>query len=269
MRGGYIPAARQKLIYDIVRSKGIVKVTELSEKLNVSEITIRRDLDTLERQGLLERTHGGAIYTQRMKTEPLYVQKNRLYREEKEAIGRATCELLEDGDTLLINSGSTTLQVIRHITNKDIRVITSNLGAVTDPNPEIKELILVGGVYRYQSNSLVGGFATRTLDQVYGTKAIIGVDGISVKYGLTTPIHQEAEVARMMIERTRGPVIVVADHRKLGVTSNFITAPIEKVDILVTDDKFNEEYREELESAGIRIVIARTASGETEQGKQN
>ncbi len=256
-RGGYIPAARQKMIYEMVRTKGIVKVTELSESLNVSEITIRRDLDILERQGLLERTHGGAIFSQRMKTEPLYIQKNRIDREAKEAIGRTTAELIEDGDTLLINSGSTTLQVIRHLHGNNIRVITSNLGAVMEPNPNIKELILVGGVYRYQSNSLVGGFASLTLGQVYGTKAIIGVDGISVKYGLTTPVYQEAEVARMMIERTRGTVIVVADHRKLGVTSNFLTATIDSVDILVTDDQFNEEYRKELEEAGIRIVIAK------------
>ncbi len=260
MKGGYIPAARQQKIYEIVRQRGIVKVTDLSTSLKVSEITIRRDLDILEQKGLLERTHGGAIFTQRMKTEPLYIQKNLRYRDEKESIGREVNRLIEDGDTLLINSGSTTLQVIRHIQGKDINVITSNLGAVTEPNDRIKTLILVGGIYRYQSNSLVGGFTSFILDQVYGSKAIIGVDGVSVKYGLTTPVHQEAEVAKAMIERTKGPVIVVADHRKLGVTSNFVTAPIEKVDILVTDDKFNEDYREELENAGIRIVIAKTGS---------
>lgn len=257
MKGGYIPAARQQKIYETVREKGIVKVADLSSALKVSEITIRRDLDILEQKGFLERTHGGAIFTQRMKTEPLYIQKNLKYRDEKEAIGREINNLIEDGDTLLINSGSTTLQVIRHIRKNGINVITSNVGAVTKPNDKIKSLILVGGIYRYQSNSLVGGFTSLVLNEVYGSKAIIGVDGISVKYGLTTPVHQEAEVAKTMIERTKGPVIVVADHRKLGVTSNFLTAPIEKVDILVTDDKFNEDYREELENAGVKIVIAK------------
>jgi DeoR/GlpR family transcriptional regulator of sugar metabolism len=94
------------------------------------------------------------------------------------------------------------------------------------------------------------------LQQVYGSKCFIGVDGISRKYGLTTPILQLAEVVNTMIERTRGQVIVVADHSKLGVVANFMIAPIEKVDVLVVDSDFNESYREEVEELGIEIIVA-------------
>lgn len=252
----YIPAERQEVIAEMLRNRGVVTVSELSQLLKVSEITIRRDLDMLESKGQLERTHGGAISSRRMSAEPLYDQKNRSEMNEKVAIGRKAAGLIEAGDTVLVNSGSTSLQVIRHMAHGDIRVITSNAGAVIERPPKGIEVILIGGIYRRQSNSLVGRFASLTLEQVYGSKAIIGVDGISYKYGLTTPNHQEAEIGSLMVERTRGPVIVVADHTKIGVVSNFVTARIEKVDILVTDAGFEEEYRDDLEKAGVEILIA-------------
>jgi len=222
----------------------------------VSELTIRRDLDDLEKKEILERTHGGAVYNQRMRTEPLYEQKYRIRRREKEAIGQAAAKLIEDGDTLLINSGSTTREVIHNITRKKVRIITSNLGALFELKESDIELILIGGYYRYQSNSLVGTIASLSLKQVYGSKAIIGVDGISIKYGLTTPILEEAEIARQMIERTPGPIIVVADHSKVGVVSNFLTASIDKVSILVTDGGIDDGYRNDLENEGIKVVVA-------------
>ncbi|MBC8447982.1 MAG: DeoR/GlpR transcriptional regulator [Chloroflexi bacterium] len=252
-----LPAQRRGRIHELLRTQGAVKVTDLSERLKVSEITIRRDLEVLEQEGILERTHGGAIYSHRMRVEPLYMEKDRIHRDEKELIGRAAAQLVEDGDTLLINSGSTTLQVIRHLVGKkNIRIITSNAGAVLAVQDSDVDLMLIGGSFRPQSNSLVGPLAVLSLQQIYGSKAFIGVDGISAKYGLTTPILHEAEVARLIIERTRGLVIVVADHSKLGVVADFVTAPLEKVDILVTDGGFDDEYRSGLEEPGVKITIA-------------
>ncbi len=252
-----IPAERRNRIREIIRAQGIVRVSALSELLGVSEITIRRDLEQLEHEGVLERTHGGAIYSQRMRLEPLYTEKDRVHREEKRQIGAAAAALVADGETLLINSGSTTLQIFRHLADREnLRVITSNMGAVMETRGLDLELIFVGGTYREQSNSLVGPLALHSLQQVYGTKCFIGVDGISRKYGLTTPVSQEAEIARTMIERTHGQVIVVADHSKLGVVADFMTAPIEKVDVLVVDNGFEESYRDELEELGIEIIVA-------------
>lgn len=252
----YIPADRQTRIRRLIKEKGIVKVVELSRMFGVTELTIRRDLDVLEKQGVLDRTHGGAILRHRMKTEPLYTEKDQTNRTEKEKIGRAVNNVVEEGDTLLINTGSTTSQVLRHLSGKPLRVISSNANAIMEVEDPNIELLLTGGIFRKQSNSLIGFFAHSMLEQVCGSKAIIGVDGLSIKFGLTTPVQQEAEVTRLMIERTQGPVIVVADHNKMGVVSNFVTAPIKKVNILITDSGIKPDFRKMLEEMGIRVIIA-------------
>jgi DeoR family fructose operon transcriptional repressor len=251
-----IPAERRNRILEILRTQGSVRVSTLGEFLGVTEVTIRRDLERLERKGLLERTHGGATYGHRMRLEPRYTEKYLLHQEEKRAIGAAAATLVEDGDTLLINSGSTTLPIFRYLASKDVRIITSNMGGGLEAAGLGLDIMLTGGTYREQSNSLVGPMAILVLQQVYGSKCFIGVDGVSPKYGLTTPILEEAEVARTMIERTRGEVIVVADHTKFGVVSNYLTAPLDKVDHIITDAGFNEDYRSELEILGIEITVA-------------
>lgn len=254
-----IPAERRNRIRSIVNDQGIVRVSLLSELLKVSEITIRRDLEHLEQEGVLERTHGGAIQSQRMQWEPLYTEKYHIHSKEKRQIGKAAASLVQDGDALLVNSGSTTFHIFRHLAGrKNLRVITTNMGAALETQGLDLELLLVGGTYREQSNSLVGPLAMLSLQQVYGSKCFIGVDGISRKYGLTTPTLQLAEIARAMIERTKGRVIMVADHSKLGVVADFVMAPIEKVDVLVVDGDFDESYRGELEELGIQILVAAT-----------
>ena len=117
-------------------------------------------------------------------------------------------------------------------------------------------MILIGGTYLKQSNSLIGPLATQCMQQVYASKCFVGVDGVSQKYGLTNPLLQGAEISRTMIERTRGQVIVVADHSKLGVVADFMIAPLDKVDCIVTDASFDEDYRSDLEAMGIEIIIA-------------
>lgn len=252
-----IPADRQTRIQRMIERKGIVKVVELSRLFKVTELTIRRDFDTLEKKGVLERTHGGAILRRRIKDEPLYKEKNEKHRLEKEKIGRAVNPFIEPGDTLLINTGSTNSQVLRHLSGSHLRVITSNANALVEiENPDI-EVILTGGLFRRQSNSLIGNFAHALLKGVCGSKAIIGVDGVSIKFGLTTPAQEEAAVARLMIDQTLGPVIVVADSSKMGVVSNFVTAPMEKVNILITDAGIKPGFKKELGDMGIQVVVAR------------
>ncbi len=252
-----IPAERRNKIHETIRTQGSVRVLALSELLAVSELTIRRDLKQLEQAGILERTHGGAIYSHRMRRASPYTEKDRIHRQEKRQIGAAAATLVEDRETLLIGSGSTTLQIFRCLAGrKNLRVITNNVGAVLETQGIDLDLILIGGTYLKQSNSLIGPLATLSVQQVYASKCFIGVDGISQKYGLTNPLLQGAEIARTMIERTYGQVIVVADYSKLGVVANFMIAPIEKVDVLVVDSRFDESYREELEELGIEIVVA-------------
>jgi len=254
---GLIPAERKLRIQKIIRSRGVVRVSNLVDVLGVSQITIRRDLEKLEEEGFLERTHGGAILSHRLQLEPSFTEKNSINQEAKRLIGMAAAQLVEDGDTLLINSGSTTLRIFPNLVGiKNLRVVTNNMGAFLETRGIDLELILTGGIFRGQSNSLVGSFAVRNIQKVIATKCFIGVDGISRKHGLTTPVLQEAEVARTMIDCTKGAVIVVADPSKLGVVSNFSTATIDQVNTLVTSKGVDDEYLAELEEEGIKVIIA-------------
>ncbi len=232
-------------------------MSTLSELFQVSELTIRRDLEYLEGIGYLERTHGGAKYYPKMRSEPLFVEKDRVHREEKEHIAVAAADMVEDGETIFINSGSTTLRIFRHLTKKkNIQIITSNAAAVVEARGLDLNLYLIGGQYRERSNSLVGSLARQSLQQLVANKCFIGVDGISEKYGLTTPSLDEAEIARQMIERTQGSKIVVADHSKFGRIADSITASLDEIDFIIVDQGFDESFRKDLEAFGVKILIA-------------
>jgi DeoR/GlpR family transcriptional regulator of sugar metabolism len=255
-----IPAERRKLILDLLQTNGSVHVTELSAQLAVTEVTIRRDLEALENEHLLERTHGGAVISRRMRVEPGYSQKHQLRMDEKRAIGMAAAGLVEAGETIFIHSGSTNLQIFPYLVGKNVRIITSNAGVVDMARSLDLDLIVVGGIYRKQSNSFVGPPAIHCIQEFYASKCFIGVDGVSRQFGLTTPSLDEAEIARTMMAHTHGQVVVVADHSKLSQVADCVTAPIHAVDVLIVDAGFDEEYRQELEELGLKILIAPTSS---------
>ncbi len=260
-----IPAQRHRMIREYLEIHQIVRSSALSEMLGASEATIRRDLEWLERQGILERAYGGAILTQRMPIEPAYAHSAQVHPEEKRAIGQAAAELVRDGDTLFINSGTTTAELLRALRARpelsNVTVITNNVTVTLEARDAPFEVILLGGSFRSRSNSTVGRFATDLLRQFRASQAFIGVDGISLKYGLTTPSNAEAEIAQAMIEHTRGPVIVVADHSKWGVVSNFEIALIEQIHTLVVDSGLPPEPCAELKAHSVEVVVASTEPG--------
>jgi len=262
LAAGLIPAERQERITELIEEKGAVKVTELSDTFAVPVLTIRRDLSVLEERGILERSHGGAILRRKMNKEPSYSEKAKLLVKEKHFIAREATKLIEDGETVFVNSGSTNLQVLQALAGRKIRIITNNIGASDVFEHSEIEFLLTGGTYRPQSRSLVGSFSCSMLKNVFADKSIIGVDGFSLKYGGTTPIEQEAEVVRVMIEQTIGDVIVAADHKKIGIVSNFVSAPLSKIDYLVTDREACELIdKEELKGAKIKLVTAKANNG--------
>ena len=142
---GLIPAERRNRIHEIIRDQGIVRVSTLSDMFGVAEVTIRRDLEQLEQDDILvERTHGGALFSRRMRSEPPYSEKDQIHLEEKQQIGLEAAALIEDGDILLINSGSTTKQIFQHLADrKNLRVITSNLGALRETQGQNLEFIFI------------------------------------------------------------------------------------------------------------------------------
>jgi DeoR family fructose operon transcriptional repressor len=256
-----LPAERHRRIEGILRERRIVRVSTLSEQIGVSEVTIRRDLEALERRGILERTHGGAVLTQRMRAEPAYVEAISSNPEAKRRIAQAAADLVDAGDTLYLNGGTTTLQVFRHLRAPGLKVITNHVGIALESAEHDFDLLLVGGHYRAPSNSVVGPFATEALRRTHATRAYVGVEGVSVTSGLTSPVAAEAEIARVMIEQARGRVVIVADHSKIGTVADFVIAPLEAADTLVVDDAVDEEYRDRLVEAGVDVIVARAMVG--------
>jgi DeoR/GlpR family transcriptional regulator of sugar metabolism len=260
MSKSMIPAQRRRQIIEYLELHQVARSSLLSEMLQASEATIRRDLDWLEQHGILERTHGGAILTQRMQTEAIYSTSAESHRAEKGWIGQAAAAQVENGDTVFLNNGTTATQVILALQNRsdleEITVITNNVSAAISARQANFEIVLLGGSLRPRSNSLVGRFATHTLRQIYASKTILGVDGISIKYGCTTPISAEAEITRLMIERSFGPIIIVADHSKWGVVSHYDLATIDQIDKLITDPQLPNDSHIALCELGVNLIIA-------------
>lgn len=260
-----IPAQRRERIQEYLAIHQIARTIDLCELLETSEATVRRDLEWMEQEGILERTHGGAILNQRMTSEPEYLQRVQKNPEEKNLIGELAASLIEGGDIVFINSGTTATQVIHHIrADASISVFTNNLSAALELGEAVFQHYLIGGEYQPRSKSVAGRFAIQNLKQVYANKVIIGVDGISLKYGCTVPTNAEAEVIHQMIERTKGQIIIVADYSKWGMVSNFQVAAIDGINKLVTDEKFDTVAIESLTAHGVETLIAaREVNAET------
>ncbi len=232
-------------------------MSDLSQFLDASEATIRRDLEWMENDGMIQRTHGGAMLSQHLELETEYQHRAQMFSEEKRSIGRMAASLVENGDTIFLNSGTTTTQIIRHLpAEADITVITNNLFAVLEAGEVSYELILVGGAFQPKLKSVAGRFSASNLSQVYADKAFIGVDGINVKYGCTVPSITEAEHDRFMIERTHGKVFIVADHSKWGVIANFEIAQIDQIQAIITDNQLDLGAQAALRARGVEIILA-------------
>jgi DeoR/GlpR family transcriptional regulator of sugar metabolism len=251
-----IPAQRRERIQEYLAIHKIVRMDDLYAMLDTSEATVRRDLEWLEHEGIVERTHGGAILSQRLTLEPEYVQRAQKRPEEKRLIGEMAAALIEENDVVFINSGSTTTQVIRHIrADAGITVFSNNVYAALEVGETDFKHHLVGGEFQPHSNSVAGRFAIDNLRQVYADKAILGVDGISLLHGCTVPSNAEAEVVKQMIERTQGKIFIVADSSKWGVVSNFQIATIDEIDKLITDQEIDPLAVETLAAHSVESLV--------------
>ncbi len=256
-----IPAQRREKIQEYLSIHQIARTADLMDFLETSEATVRRDLESLEQKGVLERTHGGAILNQRVIFEQEYQHRAQNFPEEKKLIGEFTASLIEEGDIVFINSGTTATQVLQHIRRDSrITVFTNNVNAAMELGDPGFHYYLTGGEFQSRSNSLAGRFALDNLNLVFANKVILGVDGISLKHGCTVPTNAEAEVVRRMIDRTKGQVIVVADHSKWGAVSNFPVANIDEVDKFVTDEGFGKSAIQDLADHSVETLIASNAS---------
>jgi len=251
-----VTVERRTKIVEKIENEGTVKVSELSKIFNVSEVTIRNDLDQLEKKNLLIRAHGGAMKFQRAGIDfELDVKSKKNYLQKK-AIGKRASEQIKDSDTIILDSGTTTLEIAKNLSNfSNLTVITNSLniaGALVDfPNVKV---IMLGGTLRRKSLSLVGNVAAESLKNYYCDKVFMGVDGIDTQYGISTPNVDEAHLNNIMISNSR-EVIVVTDSSKFKNRSFTHIAPISKVNVVITDNKIPDEESKSLSNMGIDVII--------------
>lgn len=253
-------AGRREKIFSFISEKGLASVWELSSMMGVTEVTIRRDLEALEADGLVERTHGGAVPTKRGKFEPQYTHKTFRNRSQKDVIAQAAAALIEDHDTVFINSGSTTLRIFSRITASYVRVVTNNASFPMEEFSNTLDVIATGGEFLRESYTFVGETAADALGKVYADRTFIGLAGFDLEHGMTTPVQSEAGINKVMIDHTRGKVIVVVDSTKIGCVSNFFVAPAHAADMVITDDGVDLQAVAAMEKAGIQVVVLAVGS---------
>jgi DeoR family transcriptional regulator of aga operon len=248
---------RRAKIIEMLENNGQVRIPELSKIFNVSEVTIRNDLEQLEQKNLLIRTRGGALRIQRVGVDYNLSLKSKKRKAEKERIGIRAAELVKDGETIILDSGTTTFEVARNLGEfKNLVVITNalNIAALLVDFPEIK-VIMPGGTLRRNSLSLIGAIAEESMSNYFCDKVFLGVDGIDSIYGISTPNAEEAHLNKLMIKNAK-EVIVVTDSSKFQKRSFVLIAGIEDVDTIVTDDGIPEEEYNKLLSLGKKVIVA-------------
>ncbi|WP_037854607.1 DeoR/GlpR family DNA-binding transcription regulator [Streptomyces sp. NRRL S-340] len=255
---------RRALILDEVRRRGGVRVNELTRKLGVSDMTVRRDLDALARQGMLEKVHGGAVPVVEASThEPGFEAKSGLELTAKEDIARAAAELVAPGSAIALSGGTTTYALAHHLVDvPDLTVVTNSVRVAdvfhtaqrtSGRRQGAATVVLTGGV-RTPSDSLVGPVADQAIAALHFDVLFLGVHGISAEAGLSTPNLAEAETNRRLVQSARR-VVVVADHTKWGVVGLSSFATLEQVDTLVTDAGLPAGARTEIPEH-LRLVVA-------------
>jgi DeoR/GlpR family transcriptional regulator of sugar metabolism len=255
---------RRALILDEVRRRGGVRVNELTRKLGVSDMTVRRDLDALARQGVLEKVHGGAVPVVEASThEPGFEAKSGLELTAKEDIARSAAELVAPGTAIALSGGTTTYALAHQLVDvPDLTVVTNSVRVAdvfhaaqrtSGPRQGAATVVLTGGV-RTPSDSLVGPVADQAIAALHFDMLFLGVHGISVEAGLSTPNLAEAETNRRLVQSARR-VVVVADHTKWGVVGLSSFAALEQIDTLVTDSGLESEARAEI-AEHLRLVVA-------------
>jgi len=252
------PAERRSYALDQLKAEGHLSVTELSGDLGVSDVTIRKDLQFLEDQDLLIRTHGGAIPANQFAYDVPFEEKAQRQKEEKRRIGRTAADMVTDQDTLILDSGTTTLQVVRSLKDREMKDLTISTNSIhiameTVGVPDITVLLL-GGTVRSKSASVVGPYAEQMLRDHAFSKLFLAGDGFDIDHGLTTTDDREAYLNQLMIESSKQTIVVV-DSSKFGRRGLCRICETSAMDVVITDavpDGVGRRLRE----SGIQVVLA-------------
>ncbi|QSX09346.1 DeoR/GlpR transcriptional regulator [Alkalibacter rhizosphaerae] len=246
---------RYQTIIQILEDENSVKVSELTERFGVSESTIRRDLQDMEEKGMLIRAHGGAVRNPKAHMEPTFQEKEDSHQDDKVLIGKLAASMVHDGDNILIDSGTTTLELAKNITAKNITVLTNSIDvARAMSEKEQVEIILTGGTFRSNTRSMVGPICEQTLRQFKPDKVFLGMNGIALKDGLTTPNLVEATTKRAMLLSGK-KTYVLADPSKFGNVLLSVVSPIKEISAIITTKTLGSEIIKAYRENGIKLIL--------------
>ena len=254
---GLIKEERLQRILQVIQKDGHAIAGELARNFGVSEITIRRDLTELDERGFVRRAHGGAINSTFATLETPIIQRLVQEKECKEAIARTAAAMIRDGESIFIGSGSTTAYVGRYLTNHNhLTVVTNALNVSTDLATTAGiTVVVLGGMMRHAELSLIGHIAEQSLSEVTFDKVIIGIPAVDLKAGLTNDYLPEVITDRTILNRAR-EVILVADHTKCGKVASAFVAPLNQVNLFITDTQTSAEFLEGVRAQGVKVIVA-------------
>ncbi len=248
---------RHTQLIGLLKKRSYCSVVEMSQLLNVSAMTIRRDLHMLHEKHIIEVTHGGARFIASKQIEPDFDIRTQEHLSEKQAIGKRATELfIEEGDVIGIDSGSTTLEVARNLPNVPLTIVTHSLAAanVVAQN-KLYSLIVLGGVLQHEANCLCGPQAIATLKTLHINKLFLSTTGLLLPDGLSCSNLADAEVKQALINSSRKTILCM-DSSKVGKAYLAHFAPLNIIDVLITDNGISDESREAIEQQRIQIITA-------------
>lgn len=249
---------RRALILQMLEQKAEVSVTQLSRETGISEVTIRKDLTILQNRHLLLRTRGGAMRKPvENQNEDTSISKKRMFNfKEKERIGEEAVKMIKEGDFIMLDSGTTTLEVARHLHRfNHLRILTNSMNIATElMNYKRFDVVLLGGNVRVNSHSMVGPLALSVLRNFSGYKLFLGVDSFSIDNGVSTPSLEEALLNQLMIQQA-GKVIAVFDSSKFNKRSFVHIANANELDCIITDSATPPGMPAKLRSLGIEVRL--------------
>lgn len=249
---------RQKSILEYIQQHGRASVQELAGVLQVSESTVRRDLKDLEEVKLLKRAHGGALSVQNVNFEPTLGEKKITLLKEKSAIAKKAVALIDEGDTILLDAGTTTFEMAKALKClARLTVITNDINISQEllNHPGI-ELMVVGGMLRKETLAMVGPVAEQALSMIRVDKLFLATNGLDLEAGLTTPNLIEAATKRKMIKIAK-QVILLADHSKVGKVFQGGVAEITEISQVILDDAVDQEFVNQLKTSGLEVHLVR------------
>ncbi|KRF07242.1 DeoR family transcriptional regulator [Paenibacillus sp. Soil766] len=248
---------RRMTILNHLEMEGKVQVHHLSELLTVSTETVRRDLDRLEKEGKLRKVYGGAVKMRMEMVEPPFLNRVQMNKPEKAAIGKLAASLVQDGETIMLDNGTTTIEIVPFLNDKtNVTLITNSIPILNLAMETFRgRVIFTGGEVNQECRAVTGSLVDQLLDQFKVNKAFISAGGISLTDGITDFHLAEAVISRKMMQRAE-ECILVADHSKFGLSTFARVARLEEISMLITDAGCPKEWVDTIEGLGIEVRIS-------------